>query len=142
MPNLHPQLLPAQALVVAVEQVVVVVVEVHTIALTEFPHLAILTLAFASPLAVAERLEAVLPHLPDVVFIDIALVETRTDTRTARNCTIDLDTHDADARLTAKEIIPHLCLVATEEALAGVVTLDAPLLASVGNKVHQSTVLL
>ena len=120
----------------------VVVVEVHTITLAVAPHLALLASPLMRPLAVAERLKAVLPHLPEVVFIDIALVEASADTRTARNSTIDLNTYNADARLTAKEVIPHLRLVAPEEALAGVVALDASLLAGMGDKLHQSSVLL
>jgi hypothetical protein len=36
-------------------------------------------LVFLSPTAVAKRLETVLPHLPQIVLIDIALVEIAPD---------------------------------------------------------------
>ena len=63
----------AQTLVIAVEQFVVVVVEVHAVALAEVPHLTLRALALASPRAVAKGFEAVLPHIPNVVLIDISL---------------------------------------------------------------------
>ena len=120
----------------------VVVVEVHTVTLAEFPHLAILAESFVCPLAVAELLKAILPHLPDVVGVDVALVEARADARTARNRAIDLDAHNAHARLAAKEVVPHLGLIPSEETLASVVTLDAPLLAGCFDELHQPTILL
>ena len=131
----------AQPLVVAVEEFVVVVVEVHTVTLAEFPHLAILAESFVCPLAVAELLKAILPHLPDVVGVDVALVEACADARTTRNRAIDLDAHNAHARLTAEEVVPYLGLIPSEETLAGVVTLDTSLLSGCFDEIHQPTIL-
>ena len=70
-------------MVVADEQVFVIVVEVHTVALAVLPHLAVGALALLRPRAVAELLEAVLPHIPEVILVDIALREISTHTCTA-----------------------------------------------------------
>ena len=59
------------------EEVLVVVVEVHAIALAVLPHLAVSTIALFRPCTVAELLEAVLPHIPEVVTIDVSLREVR-----------------------------------------------------------------
>ena len=58
----------------AYEQIAVVVVEVEAGAFTVAPDLAVFALAFPGPRAVAHHLEAVLPDIPEVVAVDVALV--------------------------------------------------------------------
>ena len=78
-------------MVVAEEQVLVIVVEVHTVALAVLPHLAVGALALLRPCAIAELLEAVLPHIPEVVFVDVTLREVGAHRGTARDVAIDTD---------------------------------------------------
>ena len=62
----------------AEKKVFVIVVEVHAVTLAVLPHLAVGALALLRPGAVAELLEAVLPHIPKVVLIYITLREVGT----------------------------------------------------------------
>ena len=135
-------LLATQLVIVAVEQIVIVVVEVHAVALAELPHLALGALALAGPLAVAELAKTILPHLPQVVAVDVALVEPCTNARTTTNRAVYLHTRNAHSRHTAEEVIPHLGLVAAQEALAGVVALDFALLAGLDDEIHKPAILL
>ena len=64
----------------AAEQLLVVVVEVQAAAFAVAVHLAAGALSLTCPGAVAELLEALLPNLPDVVAVDIALREIAADT--------------------------------------------------------------
>ena len=75
----------------AEEQVLVIVVEVHAVTLAVLPHLAVSTLALLRPFAVAELLEAGLPHIPEVVFVDVTLREVGAHRGATRDVAIDTD---------------------------------------------------
>ena len=119
----------------------VVVVEMHTVAFAIAPHLALGTLALASPPPVAEGVEPRVPHLPNVVGVDVALVETCPNACATRYGSVYLDAYDADAGHTTEEAIPHLGLVAPEKSLASIVALDESLFASSNDELHQPPVL-
>ena len=124
-------------MVVADEQVFVIVVEVHTIALAVLPHLAVGALALLRPRAVAELLEAVLPHIPEVIPIDIALREVGAYRGAARNIAIHTDRGDANAGVALKGVGTNTHLVARNKAFARVRSLNTALFAALLDKLHK-----
>ena len=107
-------------LVVAIHQLPLVVTKVHAATLAELPHLAILALILLGPLTVAELLEAVLPHIPELVPIYIALSVVGSHACASRDIAIDTYRGYIPARSAHVEVITYESLVATQEALAGV----------------------
>lgn len=105
-----------------------VVVQVHTAAQTETPHLAIGALPFAGPFAVAELVEAILPHVPETVPVNIPLMEIGPDGGTARNRPVHPDRGSRNPGGALVEIVPHLAFVTAQKAFAGVTQVDASLL--------------
>ena len=75
----------SQPAVVAVEQFAVVAPQVHAAALAVAEHRAIGAFAPARPFAVAERLEAVLPHVPEPIPVDVSLMVVGADRRARDN---------------------------------------------------------
>ena len=57
------------------KQVAFVVVQVHPVTFAIAPYLAFFALSFTHPAAVAVGLKPILPHIPQVVFVYIALME-------------------------------------------------------------------
>ena len=76
---------------VALYEVAVIVVEMHAVAFAVAEHLAVGTVAFACPVAVSVHLEAVFPYVPDVVLVDVALIETAANRGAGRDAAIDED---------------------------------------------------
>lgn len=113
----------------AIEQIAVVVVEVHAAAETIAEHLAIGTRPPPSPLPIAERLEAILPHVPELILVDIALVEVGANRRTPGDRPVDADRRDRDPGGALVEMIADVGLVTTQETLASVADVDTSLLA-------------
>ena len=66
----------------------IIVVEMQPIALAVAVHLTVGALALLGPLAVAIGFKAVLPHLPEVVLVDVALMQIATDAGASRNGTV------------------------------------------------------
>lgn len=77
--------------VVAVDYLHAVVVPVvHTVAQAVLEYFAVFAHTFACPLAIAEGLESVLPHLVEAVFVDVALSEgLAVDIGAGAYCAID-----------------------------------------------------
>ena len=123
----------------AIEQPAVVAVQVHTAAEAIAEHLAGGAFAAPRPLAVAEGFEAVLPHVPEPIAVDIALVEIGTDRRAARNGAVDADRGDGNARGALVEMVAHLGFIPAEEAFAGIADVDAPLTAGLPDKLQHRT---
>lgn len=115
-------------MVVAVEQFAVVASQVHAAALTVAEHTAIGTFAPARPFAVAERPEAVLPHVPELIPVDVSLMIVGADRRAPRNGPVDPDRSHGDTRGTLVEMVADLGLVTAQKTLAGVADLDPALL--------------
>ena len=111
----------------AIEQIAVAVVEMHAAAEAITEHAAIGALPATGPLAVAERLEPLLPHLPEPVAVDIALVEIGPDGSTPRDGPVDADGSGGDPSGALVKTVADLGLVAAEEPLASVRSVDAPL---------------
>ena len=131
-----------QAMVVAEEEVFVVIVEMHAVALAVLPHLTVGTLAPLRPGAVTELLEAVLPHFPEVILIYIALREVGTHAGTARDVAIDTYRGYTHTCVALKGIGAHTHLVAREEALTAICSLYASLLAAALDELHKRGKLL
>ena len=86
------------------EKVLIIVVEVHAVALAVLPHLAVGTLALLRPCAVTELLEAVLSHVPEAILIYITLREVGTYRRTARDVAIHAYRRYADTCMTLERV--------------------------------------
>ena len=63
----------------------VAIPQMEAVALTVSPHFAMGTLVGLHPFAVTVFLEAVLPHLPEAVLVDVALMIIASDTEAARD---------------------------------------------------------
>ena len=126
-------------MIVAIEHPAVVAVQVHTAAEAVAEHLAGGAFAAPRPLAVAKGFEAVLPHVPEFVAVDIALVEIGTDRRAARNGAVDADRGDGNARGALVEMVAHLGFIPAEEAFAGIADVDAPLTPGLPDKLQHRT---
>ena len=111
---------PLQPLQMAEEEVTVAVVQVHTVALAVAEEGTVGTHTFFHPATIAEGLEAVLPHVHEVVAVDIALMVVGTDAGAGGYRAVRQNGGDTDAGVAGVEAIAHLALVATEEALATV----------------------
>ena len=124
IPTSHLSPFTFHLLVVANEEVSVVVVEVQAGAFAVAPHLAALALAFLGPASVTHHLEAVLPHIPEVVAVDVALVHVAADRGTAADGTVATYRGHLNAAAAVEEMVANLLLVRTEETLAGVANID------------------
>ena len=74
-----------------------IVTEVHAVAQTVSPHLASLAGSRLHPLAVSVQFITMLPNLPEMVVIDVALVVVATDAEAARDGTVGEDGSDVDS---------------------------------------------
>ncbi len=74
---------------VAVHQVAVGVAEVHAVAFAVAPEGAVGAFACLHPGAVAIWLELILPYLPEIILIDIALPIISPDTGASPDSTVD-----------------------------------------------------
>ena len=125
------------------EQVAVVVVEMETGALAVTPYLAALALTLLGPTAVAHHLKAVLPHIPEVVAVDIALVHVAAHRGAAADAAVTADAGHIDATTAIEEMVADLLLVFSKEALAGITDVDARIvLTALLNKVENAAELL
>lgn len=106
------------------QQVAVVVVKVEAGSFTVAPHFAVLALVFPSPGAVTHDLEAVLPDVPKVILVDVALVHVATDGGAAADGAITTNRGHLDTTAAVEEMVTNLLLVRAEEALAGVANID------------------
>ena len=93
----------------------------HASATAELPHLTFAALARACPVTVAELLEAVLPYVPEVVAVDVALRIVAAYACATRYVAINAYRCYGNTSVTHVEVVAYLRLVASQEALAGVV---------------------
>ena len=110
-----------------IKQIAVVVAEVHAAAETITEHPAVAARPAARPLPIAERLETILPHVPEFILVNIPLVE------------IGPDRSDRHPGSTLVELVAHLRFVPPEKPLAGIAYVDASLLPRTSNKLQQLT---
>ena len=95
------------------------VVEMHAVAAAVAEHLAVGADALAGPAAVAVHFETIVPDRPEIVFVDVALVEFRTDARTGGDGTVGQDRGHRDTGLAVIERIAYFVFETTQKTLAG-----------------------
>ena len=105
---------------VAEEEVAIAIAEVHAVALAVAEEVAVGTGAGAHPFAVAVGLEAVFPHVHEVVLIDVALMVVATDAGAGGDGTVDEDGTNGDACLTGVEVVAHFAFVVAKKTFAAV----------------------
>lgn len=120
------------------EQATVTIVQVHAVALAVAEEGTVGTKAGLCPTAVAEGLEAVLPHVHEVIVVDVTLVVVGTDAGTGGDGAVRQDGGDTDAGVAGVEAVAHLAFVTAEETLAAVTGMYFPLAAGTADEVHQT----
>ena len=100
-----------EAVKMAEQQLLVVVIEVHTATFTVLEEITAGALAFLSPRAVAIFLETVLPHIPKIVVVDVALMEIGADRGASRYRPVAQHRSHLDTGATMEEIVAHFTLV-------------------------------
>ena len=61
-------------MIMAHQQVAIIITEVHPIPLAIAEHLALFTITLLCPFTLAINLETIVPNLPETVFVDIPLI--------------------------------------------------------------------
>ena len=88
------------------------------------PVLAFFAVPNLGPAAVAHHLVAVLPHVPEVVFVDVALDVVATQARACRDAAVAKHGTDVHAGTAEERVVAGVLLVTAEEAFAAVVHAD------------------
>ena len=122
-------LLALQLAVVAVEQLAPLAAKMHAAALAVAEHVAGGACAAPRPFAVAERFEAVQPHLPEPVAVDVALVVVGPDRGAARNRAVGPDRGHRNPGGTLVEAVADLGFVFAQKPFAGIADVDPALAA-------------
>ena len=102
----------------AQHQLSIGIAQMHSIALTIAPHRTIGAIALTHPLSVTIFGKAILPHIPEIIFIDVSLMKICSDTRTSRDRAINKHRAYTHARITTEEMLTYIALIITQEALA------------------------
>ena len=131
-----------QSAIVAEHQILIIIVEMHSVTLAVLPHCAVGTLTLASPLPIAELCEAILPHIPEIVVIDIALSKVCADTCATRDISIHTNRSSRHTRITLKRSRAHRHFVASKKTLATIRSNDFTLFSAPLDKAHQLSILL
>ena len=129
----------------AAEEVAVVVVEVEAGTFAVAPDFAAFALVLVRPAAVAHHLEAVLPHVPEIVTVDVALVHVAAHRGAAADGAVATYGGYVNARTALEEVVTNLLLIFAQEAFAGVADINdclIVLLAALADKVEDATELL
>ena len=93
------------------KEVPLVIPQMHPIPLTVPPHLTICTRAVMHPFPATIGLETVLPHIGELIFIDIALMIMAPDAQTTGYGAVGQDRGNVDACLAEKWIIADFPLI-------------------------------
>ena len=120
----------------------VAVAKMHAVALAIAPHLAVGTWASLHPFPVAIYLKLVLPHLPEAVLVNVALVVVVTDAQAARYGAIGQHRSDVDARTARIVVVAHFALIFTEKAVAAIVGTDLAFQPGLTDELHHHHKLL
>jgi hypothetical protein len=97
---------------VADQEFALVISQVHAVSFAIAVHLAIGTNVLLHPLAMAVSLEAVVPHLPEAVFVDISLIIVGTDARTTRDASVCQHRSHIHSGMTFIELVSDLSFIA------------------------------
>lgn len=102
----------------AAKQVAVVVVEVEAGAFAVAPDFAVFALVFLGPGSVTHDLEAVLPDVPKVILVDVALVHVATDGGAAADGAVATNRGHLDAAAAIEEMVADFLFILAEKSLA------------------------
>ena len=100
------------------------VAEVQAGAFAVAPVLAGLAVANFCPAAVAHHLVAVLPHVPNVVLVDVSLDVVAAQARASRDASVAKHGRDVYAGAAEERVIARVFLVAAEESFAAIIHVD------------------
>ena len=98
--------------------------EVQAGAFAVAPVLALLAVANLGPVAVTHHLIAVLPHVPQVVFVDVPLDVVATQARACRDAAVAKHRRHVYAGTAEERVVASVLLVTAEESFAAVVHVD------------------
>ena len=113
--------------------------QVHTVPFAKAERLAILAFSTTCPIAISEDLEAIVPHVHEIVLVDVSLLVIVSDTQTGGNAAINQDAGCRDTCLTDIEPVAHLRLILAQKALAGIFCMDSSLLTCFHDEIHKTT---
>lgn len=116
--------LKAEAVVVAEEEFFLLVVKVHAGAFAIAPYFAMLALSFFHPLAVAVWVEFFVPDVPEVVAVDVSLVEIGADGGAAGDGAVAEYGGYFDACAAIEILVAYFAFVVAQKAFASVVEMD------------------
>ena len=122
----------------AEEQSTIIVAQMQSVAFAIAPILAMLTFVALHPAMVAMCLEAMFPHVHEVVFIDIALTVVIAYAGTGTNATVNQDGGDCDTRSATEQPVAHIAFIRTQKAFASIRRMDAPFLTCLLDELKQS----
>ena len=109
-----------KAVVVTDEQVAIVIVEVQAVAFAVVPRLAAGTLTFTCPTAVTHNLETVLPYIPEVIAVDVALIHVAAHRGATTYGAVAAYRGHLYPTAAIEEMVAHTLLILTEITLAGI----------------------
>ena len=98
--------------------------EVQAGAFAVAPVLAFFAVTNLGPAAVAHDLVTLLPHVPEVVFVDVALDVVATQARACRDAAVAKHGTDVHAGSAEERVVASVLLVTAEESFAAVVHVD------------------
>lgn len=112
--------------------------EVHSASPTELELPATAArLRLFHPTAVAEDFEPRIPHIHEVVLIDVPLVVIRPDAGAGRYGTVSQDRTNADSGTAEEKLIPYFTFEVSKEALTTIGGLDKTFFARAPDELHQ-----
>ena len=89
-------------------QAAIISAEMHAIPLAEVPHITVRAWACMHPLTITIGLELILPHVGELVFIDISLMISTSDAQATGNGAIGKNGSHIDTSLTTIRTVAHL----------------------------------
>lgn len=104
-------LLIGYPVIMADQQFLFFIVQVHAIAFAVTEHLAVGAYSLFGPAAVAIGFEAIVPDVHEVILINVSLMEVRADTGATGNGTVYQHRSYTDAGVTFIESVAYLAFI-------------------------------
>lgn len=120
-----------------VHEIAVGIAQVHAVTFAKAPKRTVGTFATFHPVTVAVLAEAVLPHIPEIILVNIALPVVGADTRTCTDAAVKQYRGNAYACLTVEEIIPHFSFISCKESLTAERCVYFSFFTGVNDKLHK-----
>lgn len=95
--------------------------EMHAVALAVAPYFAVFArFLLAHPVAISVGFKALLPHLPELILVDISLIVLTSNGGAGGDASVDEDTGHLRAGNTLVEVVADLSFPLAQKTLAGV----------------------